>query len=172
MKTLDEVIEAIEVCRDSYVAGKIIKSDALHYLKEYRSDKLQWEADKKAYGDERQKAIHATKKARERYIALAKDTKDELAVLRDFWAKQQGNPPLTWDELCKMKGKPVWVEWQCGTFAEHGRWAIVFRVNADIMNFATIDDTADGYNGYVGHDWKANYGTEWQAFRKERNEKS
>ena len=36
MKTLDEVIEAIEVCRDSYVAGKIIKADALHYLKEYR----------------------------------------------------------------------------------------------------------------------------------------
>lgn len=36
VKTLDEVIEAIEVCRDSYVAGKIIKSDALHYLKEYR----------------------------------------------------------------------------------------------------------------------------------------
>ena len=36
MKTLDEVIEAIEVCRDSYVAGKIIKSDALHYLKEYQ----------------------------------------------------------------------------------------------------------------------------------------
>lgn len=36
MGTLDEVIKAIEVCRDSYVAGKIIKSDALHYLKEYR----------------------------------------------------------------------------------------------------------------------------------------
>ena len=36
MKTLDEVIKAIEVCRDSYVAGKIIKSDVLHYLKEYK----------------------------------------------------------------------------------------------------------------------------------------
>ena len=36
MKTLDEVIEAIEVCRDSYVAGKIIKADALYYLKEYQ----------------------------------------------------------------------------------------------------------------------------------------
>ena len=35
MRTLNEVIEAIEVCRDSYVAGKIIKSDALRYLKEY-----------------------------------------------------------------------------------------------------------------------------------------
>ena len=116
MKTLTEVIEAQERCgtypnchfcflHAGPVCGWI--RDALYYLKMYRSDKAHWEADKKAYEDERQKAIHATKKARERYIALAKDTKDELAVLRDFWAEQQANPALSWEELKQMEDKPV-----------------------------------------------------------------
>ena len=39
MESLDDVIKAIEECRDSYVAGKIIKSDALYYLKEYQNAK-------------------------------------------------------------------------------------------------------------------------------------
>lgn len=85
MKTLDEVIKANECCnhgepdsRCEYCPYNGIgacclerESNALHYLKEYRT--LQ-------YG----------------YIKA-------IANLED-------NPPLTWDELKTMEGKPVWVE--------------------------------------------------------------
>lgn len=117
MKTLDEVIEAIEVCRDSYVAGKIIKSDAIQYLKEYQ--RLQ--------------------------IAFLK----ALADLED-------NPPLTWDELKGMEGKPVWVEHRL-----FKGWRLIgWQANDHMMNLVgpyseQLPLFADGC------------GSDWQAYRKE-----
>ena len=82
MKTLDEVIKAMEWCTDLDQSGcnacpyvdsdQIIcfKEDALHYLKEYR--KL--------------------------------DSLDAVAFPED------DNPPLDWSELKQMEGQPVWVE--------------------------------------------------------------
>lgn len=151
MKTLDEVIDELE--------DEGLFPDALHYLKEYRSDKSQWKEDKKAYEDEWQKAIHATKKARERYIALAKDTKDELGVLRDFRAEQQANPPLTWQELKQMEGKPVWIE-----RAEWKEWLLISEIDKDKCEIYLRDMWGNGVSvnaRNVGY---------WRAYRKERNE--
>ena len=178
MRTLDEVIKAWSICFSDNSRSNCTgcpyadedgdaacfnhdREDALHYLKMYRSDKLQWEADKKAYDDERQKAIHATKKARERYIVLAKDTKDELAVLRDYWAEQQANNPLTWDELKSMEGKPVWVEDNIDEPEDTTKyWAIYRRIDkAQETEYALLSD--------FYYD-KAQYGKTWQAYRKER----
>lgn len=89
MKTIDELIKAIEYClKPADILGNCrekcpyihncdpectaVKEDALHYLKENRT--LQ-------YG----------------YIKAMADLED--------------NPPLTWDELKQMEGKPVWVEY-------------------------------------------------------------
>ena len=64
MKPLDEVITALEICdsaiddcahcayyEDDCENLRPLRVDALHYLKMHRSDKLEWEAQKKAYED-------------------------------------------------------------------------------------------------------------------------
>ena len=174
MKTLDELITALEdltTCDGtgySYIADQDA-GDAIYYLKMYRSDKAQWEADKKAYEDERQKAIHATKKARERYIALAKDTKDELAVLRDFWAEQQANPALSWKDLKQMEGKPVWVEHLKDGSVYKAGWSVIIMIDDSLPDLAWIQlATADGDVENLEIEWM-DMG-QWQAYRKERTD--
>ena len=179
MKTLDEVIKAIDFCKSGdlskckdcpYIGTceldyAALSDDALHYLKEYRSDKLQWKADKEAYEDERQKAIHATKKARERYIALAKDTKDELAVLRDFWAEQQANPALSLKDLKQMEGKPVWVEHLKDGSVYKAGWSVIIMIDDSLPDLAWIQlATADGDVENLEIEWM-DMG-QWQAYRR------
>lgn len=99
MKTLDEVIQALEWCisdteddcagcpYDGEDGGCHQRNlDALHYLKEYQ--RLQ--------------------------IAFLK----ALADLED-------NPSLTWDELKQMEGKPVWIMWTVKGEWNHGDWNLV-----------------------------------------------
>lgn len=108
MKTLDEVIHALEVCTSGYCSNhdgdcpylghykcneEQRKLDALHYLKEYKTN--QEDPD----GDHQQ---------------LEKAQK----LLWEFYQ----NDPLTWDELKQMEGKPVWVEW---TKTEESYWCFV-----------------------------------------------
>lgn len=132
MTTLDEVIKAIEVCRDSYVAGKIIKSDALHYLKEYR--------------DECNNIVNV----HDDYIHLRNEMQDELSRM---------NPPLTWDELKQMEGKPVWIE----DGLENGEWYII-ECFTESGRFIAHDRYADDTV------FKAiDMGNMWQAYRKERS---
>ena len=88
----------------------------------------------------------------------AKDTKDELAVLRDFWAEQQENPSLTWDELKSMEGKPVWVVEEGYQTWEY--WSLVYWMKDDEL-------TLLNENGLTTYS-KNEQGTVWQAYRKER----
>ena len=57
------------------------------------------------------------------------------------------NPPLTWDELEQMEGKPVWIEGPCITGGPH--WIIVGPSHL--------------YNEKI-----TGYGKAWQAYRKEK----
>ena len=135
MKTLDEVIWAVENC-DSAIDDcahcayykedcenlRPLRADALHYLKEYR--KL--------------------------------DSLDAVAFPED------DNPPLTWDELKQMEGKPVWVEW-CSV--ERKAWGLndgtyVDAFGNDCITIKVLHD--------LWHFPKKGMGKDWQAFRKER----
>ena len=152
MKTLDEVIEAQERCETypnchfCYLhSGPMCEwiRDALHYLKEYRSDKAMWEADRKGHLD----WIEQYKEAREKH---------QQAVI-----ELKKNPPLTWDELYSRNGMPVWIEdsfdngeWyiiECFTasnrFVAHDRWG-----DTTLFNKKEMDDV-------------------WKAYRKERDER-
>lgn len=133
MKTLDEVIKALEYCGDGNsntcigcpyadVDGEAAcfdhdREDALQYLREYQ--RLQ--------------------------IAFLK----ALADLED-------NPPLTWDELKGMEGKPVWVEHRL-----FKGWRLIgWQANDHMMNLVgpyseQLPLFADGC------------GSDWQAYRKE-----
>lgn len=105
MKTLDEVIDALEICghdespkcpyfdtehwcccEDHMRSIYPLKKDALHYLKEYQ--------------------------------VLGKD----LVKL--------GNEALTWDELKSMEGKPVWVEQHHG---DTKGWLLILRKCDDVV---------------------------------------
>ena len=125
MKSLDEVIQEFER-QEAFVEyymqyGTQCRSDALHYLKEYRTTQTA-------------------------YIKAIADLED--------------NPPLTWDELKQMKGKPVWVDfpWSPG-----GEWMLVYEI---------IDDEIANLHRANGrryhHAERKTMGELWQAYRKER----
>ena len=150
MKTLDEVITALDVCTngkgcencpyavydedgfEEYTECEKLKTDALRYLLEYRQD----------CEDLVEAAKSLTKKEHE-------------------FAIEDKNEPLTWDELKQMEGKPVWVEENWHKY-EAKYWSIHHGIS-------------DGYDGdeilYLQPFTtlsKNNMGKTWQAYRKER----
>lgn len=70
------------------------------------------------------------------------------------------NPALSWDELKQMEGKPVWVVFTTAGKWRYdcGEWIIIIYIDDCKM----IDCNDEGYYP------KKSYGTEWQAYRKER----
>lgn len=159
MKTLDEVIESITTQsgleirnvqkpeRDRFWVDRDTYNDALHYLKEYRSEKAMWEADRKGYLN----WIEQYKEAREKH---------QQAVI-----ELKKNPPLTWDELKTMEGKPVWVEEYDPIDDNIGwhkcKWYLVNFVNDEF--FYVCDNDGD-----ENHFCLAEIGKTWTAYRKER----
>ena len=138
MKTLDEVIKALEICwvnrgcneecpyQSEQACTFPRELDALHYLKEYQR-------------------LHMA------YVRATADIED--------------NPPLTWDELRQMEGKPVWVE------ADDGKYTNWFVVGNFFSYFEKEDFDAHVNLYTFGRAMefsKETYGSYWQAYRKER----
>lgn len=157
MKTLDEVIKEIEefwVCpsndeADEYCLLYDIYQDALQYLKEYRSDQIEWAANRKAWDEVQEDLVSA----RMKYIARLKEL--DIGKL---------NPPLTWDELREMEGKPVWIiESVIDPFDDDG---MKRTGHWDIIRKAYPEQIAFYVQGMTNH--KSWQGIGWQAYRKER----
>ena len=79
------------------------------------------------------------------------------SVAYKAWKEGVSNPPLSWDDLTRMDGEPVWIEASSGI----ARWGII----ANIENEHGIDFVTR--YGYVGRA-KSLQGIEWNAYRKER----
>lgn len=161
MKTIDEVIKAYEYCIDdnyrdcrgypygcedgeSGCSNAEEKKDALHYLKQYQSSKDELNSTRLAY----------------------LDILTDYVALKQYWAEQQENPPLTWDELKGMVGKPVWVEYNFRIddkdFRDKSkRWCIVREFKPWRNTEIIITE-----NGFVLS--KNEQIKDWQAYRKER----
>lgn len=146
-KTLDEVIQVLEDqindemnCEysDNWIVNKNDVADAIHYLKEYKNTD---EFYKNAIAHVIEVVDHY-----EKMVA------DYLSV---------NNPPLTWDELKAMKMKPVWIEF----LNSDNRWAIVRRVNDDVMNYTVVINEGFGYDAHILKDDYVRY---CKAYRKER----
>ena len=138
MKTLDEVIWAVEHCDSavdctycSYFTDdcedlRQLRSDALHYLKEYR----------------------------------------ELVQKTHQLDAEDGDEPLTWEELKEMVGKPVWMEliYPEGTYFH---WGI-------ISGFSKVGYEWLSLRGFYEIDpfsvMDKEQGKTWNAYRRERNE--
>ena len=121
MKTLDEVIKALEVCTSGYCSNhdgdcpylghykcneEQRNLDALHYLQEYR---MQLDD------------IVAKRKKLESEIARYQEAEQDALKALDDWSSRPveenkklvltvDNPPITWEQLKQMEGKPVFVE--------------------------------------------------------------
>jgi len=146
MKTLDEVIKAIGCCDDgeydsdcencSYAGIRFCcrerKEDALHYLKEYREGK-------KLYDDIQD------------YHRKIKEK------IETPW---HDNPPLTWEELKEMVGKPIWIDSESCP----GCWEIIERYRDDSFWKECIE-TNDSILRF-----KDQFGDTWNAYRKEKHE--
>ena len=145
MKTLNEVIVALEVCTSGYCSHP--KHGDCPYLDE-RND-----------CDTRQRKLDAL-----HYLREYKKYNDTICALPDYyeWVHSTDNPPLTWDELRTMEGKPVWIEYGTDEDTALKRWCLVQIVLDQYISLAT---TAIFFRAE-----KSKQGKTWQAYRKERNE--
>lgn len=149
MNTMDEVIKALECCELSSMCSMCescpytgigncnveIQEDALHYLKKYR----------------------------EEYKALIKAINEAIDVEMKYYdmiEELERNSPLTWNELKKMEGKPVWIEHDSSS-TKYQRWVLVCEYT-DANKITIIA------NHLLTQIMPDEYGKTWQAYRKER----
>lgn len=98
MKTLDEVIEALERCKrdkcyecpyheKTHVESCIGKRDidAINYLKMYRSDKAQYEIDREQWETAGADARKAYEKARDKHIQALKELQEKSGTATAPW---------------------------------------------------------------------------------------
>ena len=141
MKTLDEVITANECCDHGEPDSRC--EDCPYNgigacCAERESDALQWLKGYRAH--------------------------IELDKLRDKCETE--NEPLSWDELKLMEGKPVWVEGDHGCIWGQKAWSLI-RLDPENDDIVICINTDNGvhYEFAIGQE---DYGTDWQAYRKER----
>ena len=98
---------------------------------------------------------------------------DALYYLKEYRDLQYGyikamadledNPPLTWQELKQMEGKPVWVELLYHhPEQKYKYWDVIKRFDA-VEGYDLIDLAQTGYL------YKSLLNREWQAYRKKRS---
>ena len=135
MRTLDEVIKALESARIQVETGNGLWVD-------YRDN-----------DDLKADALH--------YLKAYKDDRNDLTALRAYWAEQQANNPLTWDELKAINSiTPLWIthiDDLSGYEYDYGWWLCSGATDTCIY--------------YIPLNWEISrqgYGKTWQAYRKER----
>lgn len=172
MITLDEVLEEMtnEICLNSKADCWEVPVDLygviVHYLHEYRSEKVKWEADRKSYQGFVDSYIKSRDKHQAAVIELKHKEKEVNEILTDYvalkqwWAEQQENPPLTWEGLRHIDEKPIWIEVKNG----EKKWVITL-IDPDDVDRIYITD-AYGLRGILNI--KMYFKGEIKAYRKER----
>ena len=184
MQTLDEVIDQLIDCHTNWarwsqtsdIVDRSAVEDAIEYLKEYQSVKAVLEFKKRQYeemteavmkqgqeGEARcqaeiaryQEAVKNCEAAENKYRQLSEDLGKTSAEL--------SNEPLTWDELRKMEGCPVWIEYGCDF--NQKRWVIIHSFH-NTRSFCYMNVSGNYPNTF----WQKDMGEDefWQAYRKER----
>lgn len=156
MRTLDEVIAVLSECFDNTYNIAPLEcepeyvEDALAYLKDYRLrlQNLQDMMDRYEVNDRNyQEAVQNCEMVQLKYQQLLDDYND--------------NSALTWDNLCLMVGKPVWIEYDNHL---EGRKRTKFK-DWEVID-CILDDMCIVKGDFDYH--KSDLGKTWQAYRKER----
>ena len=100
------------------------------------------------------------------YLKEYKDYLDMMCALPDYydWVHSADNPPLTWEQLKQMEGKPAWVEEE----NQPSQWYLIGDVETDEDDYPEFVSMIvfDCQGDYLFY--KYNMGTTWKAYRKER----
>lgn len=173
MEKLEMVIQSLEDqigddlnCEydDNWIVSKRDVSEAIDYLKEYRDAKetLELEAEgHRRYKAEYQDCKQSYEREYEKYQEAVKNCETAENKYRRFveeYAKEKDeefrkilreDSPLTWDEMRKMEGKPVWI---------------------DVTGWEIIDGISDYemHGSYGTNYFRYGYGKEWTAYRNEQ----
>ena len=98
-------------------------------------------------------------------IQHLREFKELIKMWNDKLDKEQENPPLTWEQLKQMEGKPVFVEVNDGEFK---KWFIV----GHFFSWFEKEDFDAHVNLYkcggAMEFCKESYGDWWRAYRKEK----
>ena len=140
MKTLDEVIESIT------------QKSGLEIRDARKPEKDRFWVDRETYND----ALA--------YLRMYKELGDDSAR----YAVWRENPPLTWDELRQMEGKPVWVDPFKAKALHTPGWCLVGR--STFTTWAGVESCSLVKVGVTYALPIAEYGKTWQAYRKERTD--
>lgn len=159
MKTLDEVIDIMEHplygADDGFVEiAEDDIADALHYLKAFRDAKDALDA-------ERERTIDAYCQWKDAKEKLEAQTIQMMWVDKHFQFEISDNPPLDWETLKTMEGKPVWI--YCLSSYKEG-------IPSSWTGWEVIQSFAKGWMKTTAlNRWhKDDLGKTWQAYRKER----
>lgn len=169
MITLDEVIDKLIECHTRWCrwseTSDIVERDAVEeaicYLREYRDKAHRLDID---IADHRRSFEQLVIEI-ERYQEAVKNCEEAENKYRQLAQNlgEVGNPPLDWDELKQMTGKPVWIE-HLETGTPHGEWTIV-QTPAVFGDVYLVTRYRDRYVLY-----EKDLGETWQAYRKERKQ--
>ena len=139
--SLEKVIEAMELRQEK--EDWDIRHDGIEYLKEYQAT--------------RQRLLDGMKRLEGKELMFI----NAIADLED-------NPELTWEDLEKMEGKPVWIEYDNQSFetlSPSRRWAVVCLVDNVGMIGPEVSFCGKGRPFWMQ---KESLGIHWNAYRKER----
>lgn len=117
----------------------------------YENDPIAW-----TYGVD---ALH--------YLKEYKKFDETMCALPDYykWLHSEDNPPLSWDELKQMGGKPVWIKYMDDE--QQTGWALIAKnperpTFGKSKLFAFVREEGKFYLTISG------YGKRWQAYRWEK----
>lgn len=144
MKSIDEVVEMAEHCWKPMPKGTCDKCPSRQ-----RAGNCNLLAQ----------ALYYLREYRDVKNAAIEEIERRLAFLH---STSIYNPPLSWDELKAMEGKPVWIE-HLETGTPHGEWTIV-QTPAAFGDVYLVTRYRDRYVLY-----EKDLSKTWQAYRKEKN---
>lgn len=103
-------------------------------------------------------ALHYLKEYHD--IKATMDWHEEMEVIRDGIV----NSPLTWDELRKMVGKPVWID----SVPQIRRWVVIKKFHPIGGNKNLFDMEVEDGAHFLRKNMRRDNPAWWLAYRKER----
>lgn len=83
MKTLDEVIEDLELTGSVNAGFRAEHEEVLYWLKMYRSDQIQWKADRENLKNQYRQEAEKFNKATEKHLLALKELKQKEAEFKE-----------------------------------------------------------------------------------------
>lgn len=161
MKTLNEVISGFECCYINTDCENDCDGERCPYMDGEKSCEIRLREDIADYLKEYQRT-------KQKLLDGMKVLEFKAEMFTNAMKDIENNPPLTWDELKLMKGKPVWLEYDNNgieTLSYPRQWVII----------SLIDNTTVMPEISFVSKWKTFWmqkefmGKHWNAYKKEKN---